>query len=115
MAFGSTCNHRFLYRDKRHRMSDPDTMADAMKALSDPTRLRLLDLLKRQRYTKKHCVCGLGEQLGISQPNVSHHLKILKSAGFVNCAKKDGFSYYVVNTEKLGSLLEEMKTVFTRS
>jgi ArsR family transcriptional regulator, arsenate/arsenite/antimonite-responsive transcriptional repressor len=85
-------------------MNEIDYVAESFKALGDATRLRLLEILTRQEYTKKHCVGGLSRQLGISQPNVSHHLKILKSAGLVQCAKRDGFSYYVVNKSRLSEL-----------
>jgi DNA-binding transcriptional ArsR family regulator len=60
-------------------------LSEAMRALADETRLRILCLLRDQpRY-----VYDLTERLGISQPLVSHHLKILKVAGLV-CCRKDG-------------------------
>lgn len=60
-------------------------LSEAMRALADETRLRILGLLRDQpRY-----VYDLTERLGISQPLVSHHLKILKVAGLV-CCRKDG-------------------------
>lgn len=61
------------------------TLSEAMRALGDETRLRILCLLRDEpRY-----VYDLTERLGISQPLVSHHLKILKVAGLVGC-RKDG-------------------------
>lgn len=56
-----------------------------MKALSDPSRVKIVKLLQR----KTMCVCELREALGLAQPTVSRHLKILESAGLV-VARKDG-------------------------
>ena len=60
-------------------------LAPAFKALSDPTRLRLLNLLSEGEV----CVCHLGEALRIVQPKVSRHLACLKKAGLV-AARRDG-------------------------
>lgn len=90
-------------------MVNLEELAQVFKALSDPLRLRLLKLLTKQNQCKEFCVGGLAAELGISQPNVSHHLKILKSAGLIKCQKCDGYSYYVVNMERLEVLLPELK------
>jgi len=65
-----------------------------MKSLSDPNRIKLVKLLQQKRM----CVCELQEALGISQPSVSKHLKILEEAGVVDY-KKDGLwvNYYLEN------------------
>ena len=66
-----------------------------MKSLSDPNRIKIVKLLQQ----KEMCVCELQEALGISQPSVSKHLKILEEAGVVDY-KKDGLwaNYYLDKT-----------------
>jgi ArsR family transcriptional regulator len=55
-----------------------------MKALSDPNRVKILKMLQH----KSMCVCELREALGIAQPTVSKHLRVLEDAGLVNSAKE---------------------------
>lgn len=90
-------------------MSNIDEISEIFKALSDPMRLKVLKLLPKHGEEKELCVCALAEELGISQPNVSHHLKILKSVGLVKCDKHEGFSYYVVNMDKLKCLFLDLQ------
>ena len=59
-----------------------EELAAALKVLADPARLRLLSLIQAQPDGKA-CVCNLTEPLGLSQPTVSHHLKVLLQAGLV--------------------------------
>ena len=79
--------------------------ATVFKALSDPVRLRLLSLLPSDGQERAPCVCDLAEQLGISQPCLSHHLNVLKNAGLVGF-EKDGCSvyYHLAESELLASL-----------
>jgi ArsR family transcriptional regulator len=79
-------------------------LATAFKALSDPVRLKLLKELTRQYIRKDIGVCDLAKKLNISQPNVSHHLKILKTAGIIKCEKRDNFCFYVINNGRLNQL-----------
>src|SRR4051812_20637106 len=62
--------------------SDAERLATAFKVLGDPTRLRLLSMLAATPGGET-CVCNLIEPLGLSQPTVSHHLKVLHQAGLV--------------------------------
>lgn len=91
-------------------MLEVDDMAEVFKALSDPLRLKLLEMLSRSGQTPSGeiCVCDLAEKLGVSQPNVSHHLKILKTAGLVRCERNAGFAYYQVNRQKIGEALSSL-------
>lgn len=89
-----------------------ERLADSFKALSDPKRLRLLHLLSQKKFVEKLSVSELAEELGISQPNVSHHIKILKAVGLVRCAKKDGCSYYATDTERLRTLTSSLDPHF---
>ncbi len=65
-------------------------LADLLKALADPNRLRILHLLGTQTL----CVCDLEDVLGLEQSNLSRHLAKLKHAGLVTSSKKGQFAYY---------------------
>lgn len=89
----------------------PDALtafADAMRTLGDETRLRIL----RALHGGTLCVCDIAEQVGVSQPLVSHHLKALKAAALVGCRKDGPWVYYATRPETfkrlgLGALLDE--------
>ena len=68
-------------------------LARTFKALSDPTRLRLLSIVAASA-DEEACVCDLIEPVGLSQPTVSHHLKILMDAGFLTRSKRATWAYY---------------------
>jgi ArsR family transcriptional regulator len=83
------------------------------QALSDPLRLRLLALLPSHDTSEPISVCNLAKRAGISQPNASHHLKILRSAGLIRCHKEGGCSYYVVDPERVEGALRDVAERFT--
>lgn len=72
------------------------------KALSDPVRLRILQLLAGGEM----CVCELEESLHMSQPAVSHHLRLLKKAGLVLNRREGKWIYYALNGHKLSAMEE---------
>ena len=78
-------------------------LAQALKAIADPARLRLLSLLQAQEDGEA-CVCHLTEPLGLSQPTVSHHLKVLLQAGLVERDQRGSWAYYRVVPEPLAAL-----------
>jgi ArsR family transcriptional regulator len=80
-------------------------LAESMKALADPARLRLLSLIQAQPGAEA-CVCHLTEPLGLSQPTVSHHLKVLLQAGLVEREQRGSWAYYRVIPEPLAALRE---------
>jgi ArsR family transcriptional regulator, arsenate/arsenite/antimonite-responsive transcriptional repressor len=67
-------------------------LADQLKALADSTRLRMLDLLSQQ--STPVCVCDITAQFDQHQPTISHHLRILREAGLVDCEKRGVWGYY---------------------
>jgi ArsR family transcriptional regulator len=69
--------------------------------LADPTRLRLLRLLSRQREPDALCVNALAGLLGVTQSAVSQHLRILKNAGLVKGERRGYHIHYFVNREAL--------------
>ena len=89
-------------------MQTKEELADVFSALADPLRLRLLEILPKAESPEPICVCDLAKKLGVSQPNASHHLKILRSAGLIRCHKAGGFSYYQVDPERVKAVLEQM-------
>ena len=73
-----------------------DQLAAALKVVADPTRLRLLSMISAAAAGKagEICVCDLTEPLGLSQPTVSHHLKILVDHGLVLREKRGVWAYF---------------------
>jgi ArsR family transcriptional regulator, arsenate/arsenite/antimonite-responsive transcriptional repressor len=77
---------------------DPDQAGDlamVFKALSDPIRLRLLSLIASHAGGQV-CVCGLTGEFDVTQPTISHHLKVLRSAGLIDCERRATWVYYWV-------------------
>ena len=72
---------------------DAEQLATTLKALADPARLRLLSIVAASEGAEA-CVCDLIEPVGLSQPTVSHHLKILTAAGFLTRSKRGTWAYY---------------------
>lgn len=78
--------------------------ARLLKALADPTRLRILSLLSR--HEGEVCVFEIVESFTLEQPTISHHLRILRDAGLVDCRKKGLWAYYYVRREALSRAQE---------
>ena len=74
-------------------------MAAVAKALGDPVRVQLVDVLRR--HAGKVCVCELVPLFDLSQPTVSHHLKVLREAGMVGCERQGLWAYYFVIPDAL--------------
>ena len=89
-------------------MNDVESLADVLQALSDPVRLRLMRMLPCGEAPCEICVCDLAERLGVSQPNASHHLKVLRSAGLIRCQRRGGFAFYHVDREVLQGTLSHL-------
>jgi ArsR family transcriptional regulator len=70
-------------------------LSQALKTIAEPARLRLISLLQAQPDGEA-CVCHLTEPLGLSQPTVSHHLKVLLQAGLVEREQRGSWAYYRV-------------------
>ncbi|HIW99852.1 metalloregulator ArsR/SmtB family transcription factor [Brachybacterium sp. JHP9] len=76
-------------------IADAERIASLLKALSDPTRLRLLSHVAAQGC-QSVCACDLTETLGISQPTVSHHMKKLVDAGLLTREQRGRWAHYSV-------------------
>ncbi|AWT44172.1 MULTISPECIES: ArsR/SmtB family transcription factor [Streptomyces] len=70
-------------------------LAKIFKALGDPVRLRLLSLIA-SRAGGEVCVCDLTPAFELSQPTISHHLKLLRQAGLIDCERRGTWVYYWV-------------------
>lgn len=89
--------------------ADAAVVAAKFKALGDPTRVRLLSMVAAHEGAEA-CVCDLTEPVGLSQPTVSHHLKILVDAGLLSRTKRGIWSYYAIvpgSLEKLAGTLAD--------
>ena len=77
-------------------LSQEDALRQAavFKALSDPTRLRMLALIAAQPAAEPLCACDVESGFDLSQPTISHHLKVLREAGLVSVTKHGLWHYY---------------------
>jgi ArsR family transcriptional regulator len=87
-----------------------EVLARSMKALADPARLRLVSLVAAHEGGEA-CVCDLTEPLGLSQPTVSHHLRVLTDAGFLSREKRGTWAYFRVVPGSLDALSSFLTTV----
>jgi ArsR family transcriptional regulator len=84
-------------------------LARILKALADPTRLRLVSLVAAHDGGKA-CVCDLTEPLGLTQPTISHHLKVLVQAGVLTRDKRGVWAYYAIVPSALDALSAVLHT-----
>jgi ArsR family transcriptional regulator len=81
---GEPCCEPVVYPETDRRQAE--RMAEVAKALGDPIRLQLVDVLRR--HPGQACVCELVPLFDLSQPTVSHHLKVLRDAGIVGSERR---------------------------
>jgi len=89
----------------REPLSAPqaEQVAPLLKALADPVRLRLMSLIASHEGGEA-CVCDLNDAFELSQPTISHHLKVLHEAGLLGRDKRGVWVYYRAQTEALANL-----------
>ena len=97
---GEVCCDPVAYPDIEREQAE--RMAEVAKALGDPVRMQLVDVLRR--HAGKVCVCELVPLFDLSQPTVSHHLKVLRDAGIVGSEREGLWAYYYVEPETLEEL-----------
>jgi ArsR family transcriptional regulator, arsenate/arsenite/antimonite-responsive transcriptional repressor len=85
-----------------------DELARVLKALADPARLRLLSLIQAQPGGEA-CVCHLTAPLGLAQPTVSHHLRVLLHAGLVEREQRGSWAHYRVVPASLEAVRELLR------
>lgn len=86
-----------------------EILARVFKALGDPVRLRLLSMIA-SRQGGEVCVCDLTPAFDLSQPTVSHHLKLLRQAGLIDCERRGTWVYYWL----LPEMTDRLAAVLTR-
>ncbi|QHY96856.1 Arsenical resistance operon repressor [Streptomyces sp. S4.7] len=79
---------------------EAERLAGMLKAIADPTRLQLLRLIERSPDGEA-CVCDLTECLGLRQPTISHHLKLMTEAGLLNRERRGTWAWFSVNHDGL--------------
>ena len=97
---GVACCEPVVYPDIEREHAE--RMAVVAKALGDPVRMQLVDVLRK--HAGKVCVCELVPLFDLSQPTVSHHLKVLREAGIVGSERRGLWAYYYVNPDALEEL-----------
>ena len=102
---GEPCCEPVVYPDVQR--AEAERMAAIAKALADPVRLQLVDVLRR--HAGKVCVCELVPLFDLSQPTVSHHLKVLREAGLVASERRGLWAYYYVVPDTLKELSAWLK------
>ena len=80
---------------------DYEDNAKIIKALSDPNRLRIIDILS----CGERCACDILEYFDFTQPTLSHHMKVLMDCGLVDCRQVGLWSYYSLNTSNCNKLI----------
>jgi ArsR family transcriptional regulator len=97
---GEPCCEPVVYPDVEREQAL--RMARVAKALGDPVRVQLIDVLRK--HAGKVCVCELVPLFELSQPTISHHLKVLRHAGLVESERQGLWAYYYV----LPGVLDEL-------
>ena len=97
---GEPCCQPVAYPDVERAQAE--RVARIAKALGDPIRLQLVDVLRG--HAGKVCVCELVPLFDLSQPTVSHHLKVLRDAGLVDSERRGLWAYYYVIPDALKEL-----------
>ncbi|GAA3383144.1 ArsR/SmtB family transcription factor [Cryptosporangium minutisporangium] len=86
------------------------TLARVFKALGDPTRVRLVSLIAASPDAEA-CICDLTAPVGLAQPTVSHHMKLLADAGLVTRTQRGRWAYYRIVPEALAAAARALAPV----
>ena len=86
----------------RWDMAEAETLAATLKALAHPVRLQMVELLSR--LGGQVCVCDIEAQFALSQPTISHHLKVLRQAKLIDCEPRGVWLYYYTRPEAIAQL-----------
>ncbi len=99
-AAGAPCCEPVVYPEVERR--EAERLAAVAKAIGDPVRLQLVDVLRQ--HAGAVCVCELVPLFDLAQPTVSHHLKVLRDAGIVDSERRGLWAYYYVVPDALKEL-----------
>jgi ArsR family transcriptional regulator, arsenate/arsenite/antimonite-responsive transcriptional repressor len=79
-----------------------ERLSGDLDTLAHPIRLQILDIIAR--HPGQVCVCDIESSVSVKQPTVSHHLRLLRAAGLIDCERHGLWAYYVINREALARL-----------
>jgi len=85
--------------------TEAESLAARFKALADPTRVAIVN---RLAAAAEVCVCDLNAAFDLSQPTISHHLKVLRVAGLVESSRRGTWAYYRLVPEAVGALRQTL-------
>jgi len=80
-----------------------EDLAGLLKAVADPVRLQLLSIIRAADHAEA-CVCDLTDAVGMSQPTVSHHLKVLTEAGLLTRTRRGSWAWYTLVPSRLADV-----------
>jgi len=86
-----------------------EELAGLLKAVADPVRLQLISMI-RAADQEEACVCDLTDAVGLSQPTVSHHLKVLTEAGLLTRQRRGSWAWFTLVPERLTDLAAIFQT-----
>jgi len=86
-------------------VTEAESLASRFKALADPTRVAIVN---RLAAADEVCVCDLNAAFDLSQPTISHHLKVLRDAGLVESSRRGTWAYYRLVPEAVGALRQTL-------
>ena len=96
-----------LSSDGQLDRDDAERLSRTLKAIADPARLQVLNFL-RSRPNGRACACDLVKPLGLAQPTVSHHLKVLYEAGVLERERRSTWIYYRLPADRLPNICQAL-------
>lgn len=101
--FGTRCSNTL-----EQQLSEPeaDRLSDDLQMLGHPVRLQILTILAR--HAGQVCVCDLEAAVSVKQPTVSHHLRLLRAAGIIDCERHGQWAYYFIVHDRLAQIRERI-------
>ena len=93
---------------------EADRLAAALKVMADPARLRLVSMIAAQPGGEA-CQCDLTDEIGLSQPTVSHHLRVLQEAGVLDREQRGRWAYYRIRSDPLRQMARAIAPVRRRA
>jgi ArsR family transcriptional regulator, arsenate/arsenite/antimonite-responsive transcriptional repressor len=91
--------------------ADAEALSDTLQLLAHPVRLQILNILAQ--HAGRVCVCDLEAALPVKQATVSHHLRLLRAGGLIDCERHGQWAYYFVQTAALTGVLRQTLALFT--
>jgi ArsR family transcriptional regulator len=90
---------------------DAERLSDDLQMLAHPVRLQILNILAR--HAGQVCVCDLEAALPVKQPTVSHHLRLLRAAGIIDCERHGQWAYYFIQHDRLTQIRERITNLLS--